>query len=341
MRGIRNNSPRQARGKWGTRFGSFALVLALLAEALAAEAQPAGKVYRIGFLWDSPAVFPDAIEAFRQGLRDLGYVEGRNIVIEYRWAEGKPERMRELAEELARLKVDVIMAPSSVYTGAAKRATSTIPIIFLSHADPLSTGHVKSLARPGGNATGLTIMMTETNVKGLELFKAAVPGLSRVAVVWDPATPSHEPGLKAIDAAGPSMGLRIQSVPVRSATEYESAFSAMVRERADGVLVLSTPLFIAGARPLADLAVKHKLPSLFGPKHHVAAGGLMSYSPDRSDLYRRGAVFVDKILKGARPDDLPVERATEFELVINVKTAKALGLTIPPNVLARADQLIE
>jgi putative ABC transport system substrate-binding protein len=183
--------------------------------------------------------------------------------------------------------------------------------------------------------------MTETNVKGLELFKAAVPGLSRVAVVWDPATPSHRPGLKAVEAAGPSLGLRIQSVPVRSATEYESAFSAMVRERADGVLVLSTPLFIAGAQPLADLSVKHKLPSLFGPKDHVAAGGLMSYSPDRRDLYRRGAVFVDKILKGARPDDLPVERATRFELVINLKTAKTLGLTIPPSLLARADQVIE
>jgi putative ABC transport system substrate-binding protein len=229
------------------------LMLALVAVPLATEAQQAGKVYRIGFLWDSPAVFPDAIEAFRQGLRDLGYVEGRNIAIEYRWAEGKPERMRELAEELVRLKVDVIMAPSSIYTGAAKRATSTIPIIFMSHADPLGSGHVASLGRPGGNITGLSIMMTETNVKGLELFKEAVPGLSRVAVIWDPATPSHGPGLKAVEVAGPSLGLRIQSVAVRSPTEYESAFSAMVRERADGVLVLSTPLFIAGAKRLAEL----------------------------------------------------------------------------------------
>jgi len=317
------------------------LVLGLLAPPLAAEAQQGGKVYRIGFLWDSPAVFPDAIEAFRQGLRDLGYVEGRNITIEYRWAEGKPERMRELAEELVRLKVDVIMAPSSIYTGAAKRATSTIPIVFMSHADPLGTGHVASLARPGGNATGLTIMMTETNVKGLELFKEAVPGLARVAVVWDPATPSHGPGLKAVEAAGPSLGLRILSVPVRSASEYENAFSTMVRERADGVLVLSTPLFIAGAKPLAELALRHRLPSLFGPKHHVEAGGLMSYSPHRADLYRRGAVFVDKILKGARPADLPVERAMEFEMVINMKTAKALGLTIPPSFLNRADEVIQ
>jgi putative ABC transport system substrate-binding protein len=313
----------------------------LLAAPLAAAAQQAGRAHRLGFLWDGPATFPEEIEAFRQGLRELGYVEGQNIAIEYRWAEGKPERMRELAEELVRLKVDVIMAPSSIYTGAAKRATSTIPIVFLSHADPLGSGHVKSLAHPGGNATGLTIMMSETNVKGLELFKAAVPGLSRVAVVWDPATPSHRPGLKAVEDAGPALGLRIQSVPVRVAAEYESAFSAMVRERAGGVLVLSTPLFIAGAEPLAELALRHRLPSLFGPKHHVAAGGLMSYSPSRVDLWRRGAIFVDKILRGASPADLPVEQATKFEMVVNLKTARALGLTISPSVLQRADEVIE
>jgi ABC-type uncharacterized transport system substrate-binding protein len=311
-----------------------------LCAPLAAGTQEAGKVYRVGFLWDSPAVFPDAIEAFRQGLRDLGYVEGRTIAIEYRWAEGKPERIRELAEELVRLKVDVIMAPSSIYTGAAKRATSSIPIIFMSHADPLSSGHVASLARPGGNVTGLSIMMTETNVKGLELLKEAVPDLSRMAVIFDPATPSHGPGLKAVEAAGPSLGLRIQSLPVRSATEYDGAFSAMVRERADAVLVLSTPLFIAGAKRLAELALTHKLPSLFGPKHHVEAGGLMSYSPDRADLYRRGAIYVDKILKGAKPADLPVEQPTKFELVVNLKTARAIGLTIPQSFLLRADQVI-
>ena len=226
------------------RFASLAVGLTLLAGTLTVEAQSDGKVYRIGFLWDNPAVFPESIEAFRQGLRELGYVEGRNLTIEYRWAEGKPERMRELAEELVRLDVDVIVAPSSIYTGAAKRATSTIPIVFMSHADPLGSGHVASLARPGGNATGLTIMMTETNVKGLELFKQAVPALSRVAVVWDPATPSHRPGLRAVQEAGPSLGLHIQSVAISSAQEFETAFLAMVRERADGVLVLSTPLFI-------------------------------------------------------------------------------------------------
>jgi putative ABC transport system substrate-binding protein len=306
-----------------------------------ANAQQAGKVYRIGLLWDGPTVFADAIDAFRKSLRDLGYVEGRNIVIEYRWAEGKPERMHEMAKELVQLKVDVILSPSSIYTGVAKRATTTIPIVFFSHADPLGTGHVASLTRPGGNITGLSLMMTETNVKGLELFKEAIPKLSRVAVIFRPETPSHGPGLKAIVAAGPSLGLKIQPVPVQSATEYESAFSTIARDRAGGVLVLSTPLYIAGAKPLAELALKHKLPSLFGPKHHVMAGGLMSYSPDRPDLWRRGAIVVDKILKGANPADLPVQRPTRFELFINLRTAEAIGIKISETFLQRADGVIE
>ena len=306
---------------------------------LAAYGQQAGKVYRIGFLWEGPDVFPDEIEAFRQGLSALGYVEGRNLTIEYRWGEGKPERMLALAKELVRLKVDIIIAPSSIYTEAAKQATSTIPIIFMSHADPLGTGHVASLAYPGGNATGFSLMMPETTVKGLELFKEAVPALSRVAVIFDPATPSHGPSLKAAEAA--KLGMRIQPVPVRSATEYESAFSSIVRERADGLLVLATPLFISGAKQLADFAIALKLPSLFGPSHSVQAGGLMSYSPDRADQWRRTAVYVDKILKGAKPADLPVQQPNKFELVINLKTAKVIGLTIPESFLLRADKLIE
>ena len=307
----------------------------------AAHAQQAGKIHRVGLLWDSPDVFADEIEAFRQGLRDLGYVEDRNLVIEYRWGKGKPDRMQALAEELVRLKVDVIVAPSSIYTEAAKQATSTIPIIFMSHADPLGTGHVANLAYPGGNATGLSLMMRETTVKGLELFKEVVPTLSRVAVIFDPATPSHRPSLKAAEAAGPKLSLRIQPVPVRSATEYESAFSSIVRERADGVLVLSTPLFIAGAKQLAHLATAHKLPSLFGPSHNVQAGGLMSYSPDRAEQWRGAAIYVDKILKGAKPAELPVQQPTKFELVINLKTANALSLTVPPSLLSRADKVIE
>ncbi len=316
-------------------------LLAFLAAPLAAGGQQAGKVYRVGFLWDSPAVWPHALEGFRQGLRDLGWVEGKNIVVEYRWAEGRFDRLPVLAEELVRLKVDVIVAPTSIYAAAAKRATSTIPIVFASHADPIGSGHVASLARPGGNITGLSLMMTETNVKGLELLKETVPGLSRVAVIWDPATPSHGPGLRAVEAASPVLGLRAQSVAVRSATEFDSAFSAIVRERAGGVLVLSTPLFMGGARRLAELALKHKLPTMFGPREHVEAGGLMSYSPDRADLYRRAATYVDKILKGAKPADLPVQQPMRFELVINMKTAKALGITFPPTILVRAEQVIQ
>ena len=306
-----------------------------------AAAQQAGKVYRIGFLWDTPAVWPHALEAFRQGLRDLGWVEGQNIVVEYRWTEGRFDRLPGLVEELVRLKVDLIVAPTSIYTGAAKRATSTIPIVFASHADPIGSGHVASLARPGTNATGLTIVMSETMVKSLELLKGAVPGLRRVAVIWDPATPSHAPGLKALEAASRALGLRLQPLAVRSVTEFDSAFSAIVQQRAGAVLVLSTPLFMGGAKRLAELALTHKLPTLFGPREHVEAGGLMSYSPDRADLYRRAAMYVDKILKGANPADLPVQQATKFELVINLTTARVLGLTIPQSLLVRADQTID
>jgi len=313
----------------------------VLAAPLAAGAQQAGKVYRIGFLWDTPAVWPHALEAFRQGLRDLGWVEGKNVAIEYRWAEGRFDRLPGLVEELVRLKVDVIVAPTSIYAGAAKRATSTIPIVFASHADPIGTGHVASLARPGGNITGLTVLMSETMAKSLELLKGAIPGLTRVAVIWDPATPSHKPGLKAVEAAGQALGLRLQTLAVRSATEFDSAFSAIVQERAGAVLVLSTPLFMGGAKRLAELALTHKLPTMFGPREHVEAGGLLSYSPDRADLYRRAAAYVDKILKGANPADLPVQQATKFELVINLKTAKALGLTIPQSLLVRADEVIQ
>lgn len=211
----------------------------------------------------------------------------------------------------------------------------------MSHADPLGSSHVADLARPGGNITGLSLMMTETNVKGLELLKEAVSGISRVAVIFDPATPSHGPGLKAVKAAAPTLGLRIQSVPVRTVTEYDSAFTAIVGEQADAVLVLSTPLFIAGAKRLAELCLAHKLPSLFGPKNHVQEGGLMSYSPDRADLWRRGAIYVDKVLRGVDPADLPVQQPTKFELVINLKTAKSIGLIIPPTLLGRADEVIE
>jgi putative ABC transport system substrate-binding protein len=299
------------------------------------------KARRVGFMWDSPTAFPDAMIAFRAALRELGYVEGQTIIIDYRYAEGDPKRMRAFAEEFVRLGVDAIVAPSSIYTAAAKQATSTIPIIFMSHADPLGTGHVAALARPGGNATGLSLMMTETNVKLLELFKAAMPALSRLAVVYDPSTPSHVPGLAALELAGPKLNVKVQPVPVGAANEYEQAFAAMVRERADAALFLSTPLYIGDARRLADLALAHRVASLFGPRHNVVSGGLISYSPDRKDLWRRGAILLDRVLKGASPAEMPVEQPTKFELVINLATAKALKLKIPEAFLLRADEVIE
>jgi putative ABC transport system substrate-binding protein len=271
----------------------------------------------------------------------LGWVEGKNLVIEYRWSEGRYERLPALAQELVALKVDVIVSPSSIYTGAAKQATAAIPIVFMSHADPVGSGHVASLARPGGNVTGLSLMMTETNAKLLEVFAEAVPGLARVAVMWDPATPSHRPGLKEVESAAQTLRLQLQSLAVGSTAEFEGAFASAVRENAGGVLVLSTPLYIAEAKRLAELGLRHKLPTMFGPRSHAEAGGLLSFGPDRADLWRRGAFYVDRILKGARPADLPVEQPTKFELVVNLKTAKALGLTIPRQALLRADRVIE
>lgn len=292
-------------------------------------------------MWDSPSAFPDAMLAFRAALRELGYVEGQTIIVEYRYAEGDPERMRAFAEEFVRLGVDAIIAPSSIYTAAAKQATSAIPIIFMSHADPLGTGHVATLARPGSNATGLSLMMTETNVKLLELFKEVMPTLLRLAVVYDPSTPSHRPGLKALELAGPMLNVKIQAVPVSAANEYERAFASMVRERAEAALFLSTPLYIGDAKRLADLALAHRIASLFGPRHNVVSGGLISYSPDRTDLWRRGAILLDRVLKGANPAELPVEQPTKFELVINLRTAKTLGIKIPEAFLLRADEVIE
>jgi len=308
---------------------------------LAALAQEARRLRRVGFLWDSPAVYANAIEAFRHRLREVGWIEDQNIAIEFRWAEGRPERMRKFAEELVRLKVDVIVAPSSIYTEAAKQATSTIPIIFMSHAEPIGSGHVVSLARPGGNITGLASMMPETILKVLQLLAEAIPGLSRVAVIWDPATPSHGPGRNAAEVAGAALNLQLQTLGVRAASEYDGAFAAISRNHTEAVLILPTPLYLAGARRIAQLAIAHKLPSMFTTKEFAEAGGLLTYGPDRVDLFRRGATYVDKVLNGANPADLPVEQASRYQLVINLKTAKALGIAIPPSLLARADEVIE
>lgn len=319
----------------------IALTGGLLAAPRTVHAQPAAKVARVGFLWDRPSVWPHALEAFSQGLRDLGWVEGRNLVIERRWAEGQFDRLPALTEELVRLKVDVIVAPTSIYAGAAKRVTSTVPIVFASHADPIGSGHVASLARPGGNLTGLTIVMSETSAKSLEVLREVLPGLARAGVVWDPATPSHVPALKAVEAMAQALKVSLVTQPVRTPAEFEGALATMARERCGGVVVLSTPLYMAHAPRLADLAIQRKLPTMFGPGEHAEAGGLMSYGPDRADLYRRAATYVDKILRGARPADLPVQQATKFELTINLRTARTLGLTIPPAVLLRASHVIE
>jgi putative ABC transport system substrate-binding protein len=211
----------------------------------------------------------------------------------------------------------------------------------MSHADPIGSGHVASLSRPGGNITGLTIMMSETAAKSLEVLKEAVPGLVGVAVLWDPATPSHGPALSAVEVTARALGLSLQALAVRHASDFDHVFSVIARKRATGVLVLSTPLFMGGARRLAELAIAHRLPTMFGPSEHAEAGGLLSYGPDRVDLYRRGASYVDKILKGTPPDNLPVEQPTKFELAINTKTARALGMTIPRSLLARADQVVK
>ena len=315
----------------------------LLAAPLAVGAQQAGKVYRIGILTNKASDPAEARlwRAFRSGLRERGWIEGQNILIEFRAAEGNTARLPELAADLVRLKVDLIVARSSIWVQPAKEATSSIPIVFLTHADPVGTGHVASLARPGRNITGLAILMTDVAPKGLELLISAVPMAKRIAVLWNPDTPSHTPALKAVEEAARTLRLQLQPVGVRTAAELEGAFAAMVRARAQAVLVLGSAFFLAERQRVAELAIKHRLPTMSTLKDVVEAGGLMSYSPNWDDLYRRGAIYVDKILKGAKPADLPVEQATKFELVINLKTAKTLGLTIPPALLGRADEVIQ
>ena len=319
------------------------LGLTLLAAPLAAEAQQAGKVYRVGTLGEKASDPAEARlwQAFRLGLRERGWIEGGNILIEYRWAEGNSARLPELATDLVRLKVDLIVARSSTYVRAAKEATSSIPIVFAIHNDPIGTGQVASLARPGGNITGLALLQTDLGPKGLELLSSAVPGAKRIAVLWSPDNPTHTPVLKALDEAGRTLGVQLEAVGARTGAELEGAFSAMARARAQAVLVLLSPAFFAERQRVAELAITRRLPTMFALKEAVEAGGLMSYGADYGDLFRRAAIYVDKILKGAKPGDLPVEQATKFELVINLKTAKALGLTIPQAVLGRADEVIQ
>jgi len=316
----------------------------LLAVPRASEAQQGAKAARIGYLSTNLAANPHLLEAFRQGLRDLGYVEGRNVVIEYRDAEGKPERLPALAAELVALKVDVIMAPGNSLALAAKQATRTLPIVFAAVTDPVASGLVTSLARPGGNVTGASILSPELVGKRLELLTQAVPGVSRVAVLWLPGAlgeRTEKDMLKEADVAARALGVRLEVVEARGPADIDRAFSDMTRVRAGALTVLPSLTFLREHRRLVDLAAKHRLPAVYTVKEYVDAGGLMSYGANIADLFRRSATYVDKILKGAKPADLPVEQPTKFELVINLKTAKALGLTIPQSLLGRADQVIE
>jgi ABC-type uncharacterized transport system substrate-binding protein len=319
------------------------LAIGLLAAPLAAEAQQPAKVPRIGYLAPSLAANPQNHEAFRQGLRDLGYVEGGNVVLEYRDAEGKPERFPALAAELVALKVDVIVAPTTLAAVAAEQATRTIPIVFATAGDPVTSGLVISLARPGGNVTGLSILAPELVGKRLELLTQAVPGVSRVAVLWHPGGMGERMDkdmAKEADAAARALGVRLHFVEARGPADFERAFSDVTRGHAGALTVLGSTMFSDERRRLVDLAARNRLPAVYTSKEFVDAGGLMAYGPNVADLYRRAATYVDKILKGATPTDLPVEQPTKFVLVVNLKTAKALGLTIPPSLLLRADEVI-
>jgi putative ABC transport system substrate-binding protein len=320
------------------------LSLALLAAPLATEAQSPAKVPRIGILLaGSPgANTQSVVEAFRQGLRGLGYVEDRNIIIEYRFAEGRLDRSFDLASELVRLPVDVIVAPGTALAQGARRATTTIPIVLVTAGNPVGDGLIKSFARPGGNVTGLTMAVSqEIGGKLLELLKEAVPTVSRVAILWNPLTAPHTPAVKETEAAARTLGLTLEPVRARRPDEIEGTFAAILRARADGLIVLADPVFLSVRARIAELATKGHLSTVHELREHVEAGGLMSYGPSLPDLFRRAAGYVDRILKGAKPADLPVERPSKFELVVNLKAAKALGLTLPPSVLERADEIIK
>jgi putative ABC transport system substrate-binding protein len=324
------------------RLGTVLAVL-MLTVPLAASAQPAGKVYRIGVLGDKASDSNEILlwQTFRAGLRERGWNEGVNIRIEYRWVEGNAARLPEVAADLVRLKPDLIATRGSFFTGALKAATSSIPIVFVAHADPEGTGHVASLARPGGNITGMAVLQTELGPKGLELLHSAVPAAARISVLWHPGTPSAVPGLKALEEPARLLRLQLQPIGAQTAGEMEGAFSTMARGGTQAVLVFNTPPFITARQRIAELAIAHRLPTMCQGRLFVEAGGLMSYYPNHEDTWRRATVYVDKILRGARPADLPVEQVTKLELVINLKTAKALGLSIPATVLAQADYVIQ
>jgi len=319
-----------------------AWALGALAAPLGSFAQQKGKVWRIGFLGQASASgFAGRVDALRAGLRDLGYMEGKNLVIEFRWAEGKYERLPQLAAELVRLKVDVLVAAGTLGILAAKSATTTIPIVMATSGDPVAMGLVTSLARPGGNVTGMAGLSPEVAAKRLELLKDAFPRTRQVAVLLNPDNPGGSgPTFRTMEVAAKSLKLELQQFGVRGPADIDSAFAVMAKRRVDAVVTQDDAVFIVNAREIANLAAKMRLPSV-GPSEFADASGLMSYGASRLEFFRRAAYFVDRILKGAKPADLPVEQATRFETVLNLKTAKALGIQFPQAVLARADRVIE
>jgi putative tryptophan/tyrosine transport system substrate-binding protein len=327
-----------------TRASRMKFVLLLVGSMFAihfAQAQQSTKLPRIGFLAGTkPAAVAARVAAFQQGLREIGYVEGTNIVVEYRYAEGNADRERELAAELAGLKVDVIVTTGPTVTRAVKEATFTIPIVMAQDGDPVASGFVASLARPGGNITGL-ILAPEISGKRLQLLKQIVPKLSRVAVVGSSTQPGNAHAVKETELAAAAFGVKLQYLNVLVPKDIESAFRAAGNDHADGLLVLQSPVVNSQRTEVADLAAKSRLPGIFPQSEYAKAGGLMYYGVNTVELFRRAAIYVDKILKGVKPSDLPIEQPTKFELVINLKTAKQIGLTIPPNVLARADKVIK
>jgi putative ABC transport system substrate-binding protein len=304
-----------------------------------ASAQQSARIPRIGILIPpSASYFSAQVEAFRQRLRELGYVEGENIVIEYRYAEGKLERLPDLAAQLVRLKVDVIVAAGGAAL-AAKKASATIPIVTPNHADPVGSGLVASLARPGGNITGLSLMTPDLDGKRLELLKEALPKVGQVAFLWQRVAGGILP-LTVTEAAAKALGIKLQSLEVRSLDDFESAFARAKKERAQALITTPGPLVATQQRQVLDFAAKNRLPAMYSNSEFVEAGGLMSYAPNYTDLFRRAADFVDKILKGTKPAELPIDQPKKFEFIINLKAAQQIGLTIPPNVLARADRVM-
>ena len=318
-----------------------ALSAVLFALCASAQAQQPKKVRRIGYLSVlSPSSDSARFEAFLRGLRALGYIEGQSMIIEFRYAEGKLARLPDLAGQLARAKVDVIVVGGSTAIRAMKNATKVIPIVMAHGSDPVALGYVASLARPGGNITGLTHMAPELGSKRLELLKEMIAGLSRVAVLTDPGTGGHGPQIRELELAAPTLGLQLRAVEVRAPNELEKAFSAMTAGRAGAFISLQQPTLDRLRARIVDLAAKYRLPAVYPNSEYVETGGLISYATDIVAMFQRTASYVDKILKGTNPADIPVEQPTKFELVINLKTAKQIGLTIPPNVLARADKVI-